>query len=51
MAVILSALCAGRCFTLQEHYFYASGTHFYYRLSKPQDLVRPDGLGKLIKII
>jgi hypothetical protein len=34
-------------FTSQKHYyFYVSGTHFYYRLSKPQGLVRPEGLGK-----
>jgi hypothetical protein len=51
MAVRLSALRTGRCFTPQKHYFYASGTHFCYRLSKPQGLVRPEGLGELIKII
>jgi hypothetical protein len=32
-------------FTPQKHYFY-SGTYFCQRLSKPQDLVRPEGLGK-----
>jgi hypothetical protein len=33
-------------FTPQKHYyFYDSGTHFCYRLSKPQVLVRPEGLG------
>jgi hypothetical protein len=31
----------------QKHYFSASGTHFCYRLSEPQGLVRPEGLGKL----
>jgi hypothetical protein len=31
----------------QKHYFSASGTHFCYRLSKPQGLVWPEGLGKL----
>jgi hypothetical protein len=31
--------------TPQKHYFYVSGTHFCYRLSKPQGLVRPEGLG------
>jgi hypothetical protein len=36
--------------TLQKHYFSASGTHFCYRRSKPQGLVRPEGLGKLEKI-
>jgi hypothetical protein len=51
MAVRLSALHTGNCFTPQKHYFYASGTHFCQRLSKHQDLVRPEGLGKLIKII
>jgi hypothetical protein len=40
MAVRLSAPCTGCCFTPQEHYFYAS-----------EGLVRPEGLGKLIKIV
>jgi hypothetical protein len=35
--------------TPQKHYFSASGTHFCYRLSKPQGLARPEGLGKLKK--
>jgi hypothetical protein len=35
----------------KKHYFTASGTHFCWRLSKPQDLVRPEGLSKLIGII
>jgi hypothetical protein len=35
--------------TPQKHYISASGTHFCYRLSKPEDLVRPEGLGELIK--
>jgi hypothetical protein len=34
--------------TPQKH-FSASGTRFCYRLSKPQGLVRPEGLGKLKK--
>jgi hypothetical protein len=51
MAARLSALRTGRCFTPKKHYFYASGTHFCWRLSKPQGLVRLEGLGKLIKII
>jgi hypothetical protein len=51
MAVRLSALRTGRCFTPQKHYFYASGTQLCYRVSKPQGLVRPEGFGKLIKII
>jgi hypothetical protein len=34
-------------FTHQKHYyFYVSGTHFCWRLSKPQRLVRPEGLCK-----
>jgi hypothetical protein len=34
-------------FTHQKHYyFYVSGTHFCQKLSKPQGLVRPEGLGK-----
>jgi hypothetical protein len=34
-------------FTPQKHYyFYVSGTHFCYRLSKPQGLVQPEGLRK-----
>jgi hypothetical protein len=36
-------------FTPHKHYFSASGTHFRSRLSKPQGLVRPEGLGKLRK--
>jgi hypothetical protein len=32
MAVSLSALRTGRCFTLQKHYFYASGTHFCFAI-------------------
>jgi hypothetical protein len=35
--------------TPQKHYFSASGTHFCYRMNKPQGLVRPEGLGKLKK--
>jgi hypothetical protein len=40
-----------RRFTPQKHYFSASGTHFCYRLSEPQGLVRPEGFGKLNKLI
>jgi hypothetical protein len=36
-------------FTHQKQYFSASGTHFCYGQSKPQDLVQMDGLGKLKK--
>jgi hypothetical protein len=35
--------------TLQIH-FSASGTHFCWTLSKPQGLVRPEGLGKFKEI-
>jgi hypothetical protein len=33
--------------TPQKRYFSASGTNSCLRLSEPQDLVRPEGLGKL----
>jgi hypothetical protein len=34
-------------FTPQKHYYFpVCGTHFCERLSKPQGLVRPEGLGK-----
>jgi hypothetical protein len=46
-----SALRACRRFTPQKHCFYASGTHFCYRLSEPQGLMRSEGLGKWIKIV
>jgi hypothetical protein len=32
--------------TPQKHYFSASDTHFCYRLSEPQGLVRPEGFRK-----
>jgi hypothetical protein len=32
------------CYTLQKHYYSASGTHFCQRLSKPQGLVRSSDL-------
>jgi hypothetical protein len=35
--------------TPHKNYLYASGTHFCQRLSKPQGLVRPEGIGKLKK--
>jgi hypothetical protein len=38
-------------FTPEKHYLYASGTHFYYRLSEPQGLVRLEGLDRLKKLI
>jgi hypothetical protein len=36
-------------FTPQKHYLSASGTHFCQRLSEPQGVVRPEGLGELKK--
>jgi hypothetical protein len=38
-------------FTPKKHYFSASGSHLCQRLSKPQGLVRPEGLGQLKKYI
>jgi hypothetical protein len=35
---------------VKKYYFYVSGTYFCYRLSKPQGLVRPEGLGTFKKI-
>jgi hypothetical protein len=32
--------------TPQKHYFSSSGTHSSYKLSKPQGLVRLEGLGE-----
>jgi hypothetical protein len=37
--------------TRQKHYFSASGTNFCLKLSKLQDVVHPEGLGKLKKCI
>jgi hypothetical protein len=53
MVVSLSALHTGRAQPPppQNHYFSASGTHFCYRLSIPQGLVRLEGLDKLKKFI
>jgi hypothetical protein len=36
--------------TPKKHYFCASGTHFCWRLSKPQGLVPPERLSKLKKV-
>jgi hypothetical protein len=33
--------------THQKHYFSLSDTHFCYKLSKPQGLMRLEGLGKM----
>jgi hypothetical protein len=46
--VRLSALRANRSL-LPRNIFYVSGTHFCQRLSRPQGLVRLEGLGKLNK--
>jgi hypothetical protein len=35
----------------QKRYFCVSGTHFCWRLSEPQGLVRRKGLGKFIDLI
>jgi hypothetical protein len=43
-----SRLTTGRRFTRQKHYFSASGTNFCQRLSEPQRVVLPEGLGKFI---
>jgi hypothetical protein len=37
--------------TPQKYYLSVSDTHFFQRLGKPQGLVRPEGLGKLEKLI
>jgi hypothetical protein len=50
IAVSLSALPAGLRYS-SETLFYCFGTRFCWRLSKPQGLVRPEGLGTLIKTI
>jgi hypothetical protein len=51
MEVRLSAVCAGRHFTIQKQYHSASGTHSYQRLSKPNGLALQEGLGQLTEII
>jgi hypothetical protein len=51
MAPRLSALRAGRRLTHQKQYFSASDTHSCQRMCKPQGLVRPEVLGKLMKVI
>jgi hypothetical protein len=51
MAVRLLAIRTGRALLPTNISLYVSSTHFCYRLSKPQGLVRLEGLRKLIKII
>jgi hypothetical protein len=46
MAVRLSALRTGLTLLPRNIIFNASDTHFCSRLSKPQGLVLPEGLGK-----
>jgi hypothetical protein len=50
MEARLSILRTGRSL-LPRNIFFASGTHFCQRLSEPQGLLRPEGLGKLKKFI
>jgi hypothetical protein len=45
MAVRSSAPRTGRALLPKNIIFYVSGTHFCWRLSKCQGLVRPEGLG------
>jgi hypothetical protein len=47
IAVRLSALCTGRALYSPETLFLFFCTHFCQRLTKPQGLVRLEGLGKL----
>jgi hypothetical protein len=49
MAIRLSALCTGRAVLPQNHNLSSFGSHFCF--SKPQMLVRLEGLGKLKKCI
>jgi hypothetical protein len=51
MAVRLSALRTVTRTIPHKHYFSVSGTHFCSRLSKPEGLVQPEGLGKFKKLI
>jgi hypothetical protein len=48
--MVVSLTHRQRCTPQKRYYFYVSGTHFCYKLSKPQGLVRPEGLGKFKKI-
>jgi hypothetical protein len=47
---VRSTLRTGRVLLL-EFFFYVSGTHFSYRLSEPQGLVRLEVLGNLTYIM
>jgi hypothetical protein len=51
MAVRLSALWADRYLTPQKHNISVSGNDICYRQNTLAGLLRPEGLGKLIKII
>jgi hypothetical protein len=49
MVARLSALRTGRTLLPRNIIIFVSGTHFCYRLSKPQGLERPERLGKFKK--
>jgi hypothetical protein len=50
MTVRLSASRTGSALLPQNIFFIpVTGTHFCWRLTKPQGLERPEGLGKLIQ--
>jgi hypothetical protein len=51
LAVKLSIFYVGHTFLPRNFFFSVSGTPFCWRLSRPQALVRLEGLGKLKKII
>jgi hypothetical protein len=48
MVVMLAASCTGHAL-LPRNIFSASGTHFCWRMHKPQGLVQLEGLGKVKK--
>jgi hypothetical protein len=50
MAVRLRSSRTGRALFLKNTFSSVSGTDFCWRLSKPQDLVQPEVLGKLIEL-
>jgi hypothetical protein len=51
MAVELSALRTGRALILRNVFVSVSDTHYCKRPSKLQELMRPEELGKLLKIM
>jgi hypothetical protein len=50
MGIKMSASLTGHILLPKNIFVSVSGTHFCYRLSKPQSLMQMEGLGKLIKI-